>query len=47
MSIAIEPVSTPAAQLFWGGIMNAILRKIALIWTVPVLLLVALVTSLA
>jgi hypothetical protein len=43
----IDPVSAQAAQVFCGNIMNTSLSKLALIWTVPVLLLIVLVTSFA
>jgi hypothetical protein len=47
MRNVIDPVSAQAAQVFCGNIMNTRLSKLALIWTVPVLLLIALVTSFA
>ena len=47
MRNVIDPVSAQAAQVFCGNIMNTSLSKLALVWTVPVLLLIVLVTSFA
>lgn len=47
MRNVIDPMSAQAAQVFCRNIMNMNLSKLALIWTVPVLLLIVLVTSFA
>jgi hypothetical protein len=47
MRNVIDPVSAQGPQVFCGNIMNTSLSKLALIWTVPVLLLIVLVTSFA